>query len=111
MWSYFLIYSLLMVLLIATVVVAQIDLGHWNFVLSMLIAVIKALLVILFFMHVKNSSGLTWIFAAAAFLWLSLLLGLTMTDYATRTVVPAAMKGPVVSSPEQGHIPQPPPSR
>ncbi len=39
---------------------------------------------ILFFMHVRHSSRLTWIFAGAAFLWLGLLLGLTMTDYATR---------------------------
>jgi hypothetical protein len=62
-------------------------------------------LVILFFMHVRHSSRLTWVFAAAAFLWLSLLLGLTMTDYLTRGDVPGASKGLVASSPEQGHIP------
>ena len=55
--------------------------GPWNVVTALLIAVAKALLVILFFMHVRHSSKLTWIFAGAAFLWLTLLLGLTLSEY------------------------------
>jgi cytochrome c oxidase subunit 4 len=82
--TYLLIYGLLMALLVATVVAATFDLGQWNVVIALTIAVLKALLVILFFMHVRHSSRLTWIFVAAAFVWLGLLLGLTLTDYTTR---------------------------
>jgi cytochrome c oxidase subunit IV len=81
---YLVIYGLLMALLIATVVAGTFDMGPWNAVVALTIAVLKALLVILFFMHVRRSSRLTWIFASAAFLWLALLLGLTMTDYSSR---------------------------
>jgi K+ transporter len=42
------------------------------------------MLVILFFMHVRHSSHVTWVFAGAAFLWLGILLVLTMNDYVTR---------------------------
>jgi cytochrome c oxidase subunit 4 len=82
--TYLVIYGLLMALLVATVVAGETNLGRWNTVVSLVIAVIKALLVILFFMHIRHSSRLTWIFAGAAFLWLGLLLALTATDYATR---------------------------
>lgn len=82
--TYLVIYVLLMVLLVATVIAGSVNLGRWNTVISLLIAVIKALLVVLFFMHVRHSSRLTWIFAGAAFLWLGLLLSLTLTDYASR---------------------------
>jgi cytochrome c oxidase subunit 4 len=81
---YFTIYAALLALLVATVIAGAQDLGPWNTVVSLAIAVIKAFLVILFFMHVRHSSKLVWIFAAAAFLWLGLLLGLTMTDFASR---------------------------
>jgi cytochrome c oxidase subunit 4 len=84
--TYVVIYVLLMALLVGTVVAANVDLGRWNTVVSLVIAAIKAILVILFFMHVRHSSKLTWIFAAAAFVWLGLLLALTMTDYASRNM-------------------------
>jgi cytochrome c oxidase subunit IV len=84
LWLYLLIYGLLMALLIATVCAASVDLGPWNVVIALVIAAIKAVLVILFFMHVRHSTRLTWIFVGAAFVWLGLLLGLTMTDYASR---------------------------
>jgi cytochrome c oxidase subunit 4 len=48
------------------------------------IACTKALLVILFFMHVRWSSRLTWVVAASGFVWLLILFGITMTDYLTR---------------------------
>ncbi len=82
--TYLWIYVLLMVLLAATVCAAAVDMGRWNVVIALIIAVAKAILVILFFMHVRHSSRLTWIFAGAAFLWLGLLLALTMTDYVSR---------------------------
>ena len=78
---YIVVYGLLMALLAATVAAASYDLGRGNVVIALVIAVIKALLVILFFMHVRHSSRLTWLFVAAGFCWLSILLTLTMTDY------------------------------
>jgi cytochrome c oxidase subunit IV len=75
--------------LIATVSAARVDMGPWNVVTALVIAVVKALLVILFFMHVRHSSRLTWVFAGAAFLWLTLLLGLTLSEYWFRP--PAAL--------------------
>ena len=84
-FTYCMIFLLLMLLLVATVVAGSLDLGRWNTVIALLIAVLKALLVVLFFMHVRHSSRLTWVFAGAAFVWLGLLLGLTLTDYISRT--------------------------
>jgi cytochrome c oxidase subunit 4 len=90
--TYFLIFAALMILLVATVWASAFDLGSGNAAIALTIAVAKALLVILFFMHVRHGSGLVWVFAGAAFVWLSLLLGLTMTDYLSRgprTINPA----------------------
>ena len=54
---------------------------------ALTIAVVKMLLVILFFMHVRYSSRLTWIFVAAGFIWLLIMLDLTLSDYLTRGLV------------------------
>jgi cytochrome c oxidase subunit 4 len=82
--TYLVIYLLLMALLVATVVVASFNLGPYNFLAAMAIAAIKANLVILFFMHVRHNSKLTWVFVAAGFLWLGVLITFTLTDYSTR---------------------------
>ena len=68
----------------ATVWAARFDLGHLNIVVAMAIAVCKATLVVLYFMHLRYGSKLTWVFAAAGVLWLVLLIGLTMADILTR---------------------------
>lgn len=83
------VYLLLMVLLAATIGVAYVDLddmglGPLNLIVSMTIAVIKAILVVLFFMHVRYSTRLTWLASGSAFLWLLILIVLTMNDYITR---------------------------
>jgi len=54
----------------------------------MLIAACKALLVILFFMHVRYSSRLTWVFVGAGFFWLMILLALTLVDVLSRRWLP-----------------------
>ena len=77
------IYVLLMVLMGATVYAARLELGPLNNLLAMGIAVIKASLVVLFFMQVKFSSRLTWVWASIGFLWLVFLFG-TLGDYLTR---------------------------
>jgi cytochrome c oxidase subunit IV len=78
------IWAILMALLFVTWRVAVMDLGRWNIVAAMSIAVFKMLMVILYFMHVRYSSRLTWLFVAAGFFWLSIMFTLTMGDYLTR---------------------------
>jgi cytochrome c oxidase subunit 4 len=81
---YYAVFAALIVGTALTVAVAFLDLGALNNVLMLGIALTKALLVILFFMHVRWSSRLTWVVVASGFFWLLILFGLTMTDYLTR---------------------------
>jgi cytochrome c oxidase subunit 4 len=81
---YYGIFSALMVLTAATVGVAFVNLGSFNFPVAIGIAITKATLVVLFFMHVKYSSRLTKMVVAVAIFFLLIMLGLTMTDYLTR---------------------------
>jgi cytochrome c oxidase subunit IV len=68
-----------------TVFAAQLDLGPFNAAVALGIATVKATLVVLFFMHVWHASEkLTKLVVIAALFFLLLLLGLTMSDYATR---------------------------
>jgi cytochrome c oxidase subunit 4 len=62
----------------------QLDMIPLNTVAALAIAVLKMLLVILFFMHVKYSSGLTKIVVMAGFLFLGILVSLTLADELTR---------------------------
>jgi cytochrome c oxidase subunit 4 len=82
--TYYAIFGALMVLTAVTVGVAFINLGALNFPVALAIAITKATLVILFFMHVKYSSRLTKLFVGMAFFFLFILFGLTMTDYLSR---------------------------
>jgi len=82
---YALIFGLLLLLTLSTAGIAFIDLGgELNSIVALTIAIAKALLVILFFMHVRYSSRLTWLFVGAGFFWLLILLTLTMTDPLSR---------------------------
>jgi cytochrome c oxidase subunit 4 len=85
---YYLVFLALLVGTGLTVAVAFVDLGALNNVLMLGIAMTKALLVILFFMHVRWGTRLTWVVAASGFVWLLILFGLTMTDYLSRGWVP-----------------------
>ena len=67
-----------------TVLAAFIDLGALNTPLALLIAVFKASIVVLFFMHVRYNTPLMWVYAAAGFFWLLILLALTLQDYMSR---------------------------
>jgi cytochrome c oxidase subunit 4 len=78
------IFATLMVLTVITVAVAWVNLGSFNILVALGVAVVKATLVVLYFMHVKYSSKLTWVVIGSGFFWLLILLGLTMADYATR---------------------------
>jgi cytochrome c oxidase subunit IV len=68
--------------------VAFIDLGPFNTVAALVIAFSKMLLVVLFFMHLRYSKGVIPLTAIAGAFWLALLMGLTMTDYQSRTWTP-----------------------
>ena len=81
---YYVIFAALLVLTYATVAVSRIDLGRLNTIVALTIAVTKAVLVVLFFMHVRHSSRLTKLVVVGGFVWLALLIGLTMADIATR---------------------------
>ena len=83
---YLAVFGALLVLTALTVWVAEIDLGPLNTVVALSIATLKAVLVVLWFMHVRYSSRLTWVFVAAGFLWLALLIGGTLGDYFSRGV-------------------------
>ena len=81
------VWAVLLVLLFLTWGVAELDLGRWNMVVAMSVAVVKMLLVVLIFMQVRYSSPLTWVFAAAGLFWLFIMISLTMGDYLTRSGV------------------------
>ena len=82
--TYYAIFGALMVLTAVTVAVAFLNLGALNFPVANSIAILKATLVVLFFMHVKYSSRLTKMVVGMAVFFLFVLLLLTLTDYLTR---------------------------
>jgi len=89
--TYFMVFGALMVLLIVTVLATLLPTKEpWSFLIALFIAVIKAVLVILFFMHVKDASRVTWLFCGCSFLWLAIMLVLTFGDYMTRVKVQGA---------------------
>ena len=92
---YLFVFGWLILLLLLTVGAAYVNLGHWGGILvAYLIASVKAALIIMYFMHVKYSNKLTWVFATASFLWLAIFLGILMSDYWMRdpSRVPARLQ-------------------
>jgi cytochrome c oxidase subunit 4 len=75
-----------------TTAVARVDLGAFSTAVALCIAVVKMLLVALFFMHVRHSTKLTKLVVAGGLLWLMILLLLTMTDFVTRGMLGVAGK-------------------
>ena len=83
---YLLVFFALIVLTLITTGVAFLDLGAgWNTTIALAIAMTKALLVALYFMHLRASSPLTIVFAGAGIFWLGILIALTLGDYLTRS--------------------------
>ena len=85
---YFAIFGVLMICTILTVMAAEIDLNQYfrglNIIVALTIAVIKASLVVLFFMHAKYSPKRTQMVIIASIFWLAVMLFMTMSDYVTR---------------------------
>lgn len=78
------VYAALLALLGLTTALAFVDLSRWSFGLSMGLAGAKALLVLLYFMHVRYGSRLSWLFAGAGFYFLGIFLLLTFSDTLNR---------------------------
>jgi cytochrome c oxidase subunit 4 len=81
---YVAIFLTLLVLTATTTTIAFVDLGPWNTVVALGIAVIKASLVVLFFMHLKYGPLLNRTVLLGGLFWLAIMIGLTLTDFATR---------------------------
>jgi cytochrome c oxidase subunit 4 len=82
--TYFTVYAVLVVLTGLTTTVAFFDLGLANPIVALSIAIVKASLVVLFFMHLKYGTRLTWVVGSAAIFWLGILMVLILSDYAMR---------------------------
>jgi cytochrome c oxidase subunit 4 len=83
--TYILVWLALIVGTFTTYYVAEyVDVGPWNIVIALLIAGTKTMLVIYYFMHVKFNDALTRLFVAGGFIFLLILIVLTLADYKTR---------------------------
>jgi cytochrome c oxidase subunit 4 len=82
--TYYAVFAGLIGLTILTVALSMVHLGEWHTAVGIAIAIGKALLVVLFFMHLLHSNWLTWIAAGTGIYWLGILIVLTMSDYLTR---------------------------
>lgn len=85
---YLYVFSALLVLTVVTWQIAYIDLGAWNTVVALIIAVCKAALVATFFMHLRWGSSVMRLVLFAAVFWLSILITLTIGDIFTRQAIP-----------------------
>ena len=85
---YVTIFLALMVLTGVTVAAAYVDLGQFNFLVAMIIAVFKASLGVWYFMHVKYQSSLTKLTVATGLFFLAILLGMMLIDYTSKDFTP-----------------------
>jgi len=83
-FTYWMVWLVLMLLLGLTVWLSSLSLGMWGTLLALLIACIKALLVAVFYMHLRHSSGLIRLAAGAALLWITFLFALSWADFLSR---------------------------
>ena len=86
--AYAAVFAALLVLTFTTVAISKVELGEFNFIVAMTIAVLKALLVVMFFMDVRRASSLTKLFVGAGFFWMAILLVFLVSDYLSRGWLP-----------------------
>ncbi len=91
LWLLAAVFAALVVLTALTVAVAQVDLGNVNLYLALTIATVKALLVVLFFMHLFWDRGFNAMIFIGCLLFVSLFIGITLTDQ--RASDPSAVGG------------------
>jgi cytochrome c oxidase subunit IV len=80
-----LVWAVLIVLTGTTSAVSYVELGRWNVVVALLIAVTKASLVVWIFMGVRYTTTLTRLFVVAGLVWLSIMILITFSDYNSRS--------------------------
>lgn len=81
---YYTVFAVLLFMTGLTVFVAYFNLGLLNPVVALSIAVFKATIVALYFMHARYSPKLVWVVGGASVFWLGILLVLSLSDYLTR---------------------------
>jgi cytochrome c oxidase subunit IV len=86
--TYLAVWAALLVLLAATVAASYVHLGVFNVVATVAIAAVKAVLIILYFMHVRYSPRLVWVYVGAGFFFLAILFSFAFGDYYTRAYMP-----------------------
>jgi cytochrome c oxidase subunit IV len=82
--TYLVVFGALLGLTLVTTAVAFVDLGPLNTPLALSIAILKASLVMIYFMHLRHSTFLARVFAGAGVLWLLHFIIFTLSDYLTR---------------------------
>ena len=87
--SYLIVWALLLALLAMSAGSAYLRLGALNNIVNLSIAGLKAILIAIFFMHLRHCSNLVRVFALVAPFMLAMLIGLASGDYATRAIDPA----------------------
>ncbi len=90
--TYIAVWIAVMVLALATIWAATLELGPFHTVVALGIAIAKAVLIILYFMHMRYSTGMTRLVFVAGLLWLGILLVGTMDDFVTRGWLPVPGK-------------------
>jgi cytochrome c oxidase subunit 4 len=85
--TYYSVFAALIALTLVTVGASFLDLGAWHTTVGVLIGVVKATLVGLFFMHLLHASKASWLAVLAGLFWLAILMTLTLSDYLSRQVL------------------------
>jgi len=91
--TYLVVWLALLTLLALTVALSYIHLGWFNVVATVAIAAAKAVIIIMYFMHVRYSPRLVWVFVGAGFFWLAILFAFAFGDYYTRIYMPLPTDG------------------
>jgi cytochrome c oxidase subunit 4 len=79
------VFAILMALMVLTVVVALVfEFGVFEIPIALTIATIKAVVIMLYFMHLRYSSRLTWLFAGSGTFWLLILIAFSLSDFLSR---------------------------
>jgi len=81
---YYKVFVCLAVLMVATIVASRFDLEGWNVPVALAIAITKAALIVLFFMHVRYAPPLVKLFACSGFLWVAIMFAFMAADVLTR---------------------------
>ena len=90
--TYFWVWIVLLLLLLLNWGLARLDLGPFNLVATLVIPFVQMLLMLLYLMHVRYNPPLTRVFVAAGFIWIVILIDLTLSDYLTRGNVPGTLR-------------------